>query len=78
MKTTLNVNDEILRRAKAHAMREGMTLTRLVEDSLRVRLMAQRQEKKPFKLNLLSVEGTRPPNVDIFDREALYDVLDRQ
>lgn len=78
MKTTLNVNDEILRRAKEQAMQEGITLTRLVEDSLRIRLMAQRQEKKQFKLKLLTVEGTRPPNVDIFDREALYDVLDRE
>ena len=78
MKTTLNVNDEILRQAKECAMREGITLTRLVEDSLRIRLMARTKELKPFKLRLLTVEGTRPPTVDIFDREALYDVLDRE
>lgn len=78
MKTTLNVNDEILRRAKERAMQEGITLTRFVEDSLGMRLIEQRQKEKKFKLSLLTVRGTRPPNVDICDREALYDVLDRE
>ena len=30
-----------------------------------------------FKLELRTVRGEAPPNVDISDREALYDVLDR-
>lgn len=35
MKTTLDLSDAVLERAKAHALREGLTLRALVEDALR-------------------------------------------
>ena len=75
MKTTLNLNDEVLRRSKETAARQGITLTRFVEDALALKLSGSR--KKPqFRLALRTVQGTRPPNVDISDRNALYDVID--
>lgn len=77
-KTTLNLNDQVLRQAKGRAARDGITLTRFVEDALRARLAARRDGKKPFRMRLKSVKGDRPPNVDISDRDALYDVIDRQ
>ena len=76
MKTTLNLNDEVLRRAKECAGRRGITLTRFVENALRSKIAAS-QTPTAFRLTLKTVRGTRPPNVDITDREALYDVLDR-
>lgn len=77
MKTTLNLNDQVLRRAKGRAARDGITLTRFVEDALRARLDVARDGKAPFRLRLKTVKGDRPPNVDIGDRDALYDVIDR-
>lgn len=76
MKTTLNLNDHILRRAKSRAARDGVTLTRFVEDALRARL-TDPETDHAFKLELNVVCGHAPPNVDISDRDALYDVLDR-
>ena len=76
MKTTLNLNDEVLRRAKECAGRGGITLTRFVENALRSKITAS-QTPTAFRLTLKTVRGTRPPNVDITDRDALYDVLDR-
>ena len=76
MKITLNLYDEILRRAKARAADEGISLTRFVEDALRSKLMDD-ERKEPFKLDLVTVHGHAPPNVDISDRDALYEVLDR-
>ena len=35
MKTTLNLDDQILRNAKERATRDGVTLTRFVENALR-------------------------------------------
>jgi hypothetical protein len=35
MKTTLDLSDAVLERAKAHARREGLTLRAVVEDALR-------------------------------------------
>ncbi len=77
MKTTLNLNDQVLRQAKGRAARDGITLTRLVEDALRARLAVVRDDKAPFRMQLKSVKGDRPPNVDISDRDALYDVIDQ-
>ena len=77
MKTTLNLNEQVLRQAKGRAAREGITLTRFVEDALRARLAVVRDGKAPFHMRLKSVKGDRPPNVDISDRDALYDVIDR-
>ncbi len=42
MQTTLRINDNIYREAKAEAAREGMTLTRFLEEGLRMRLEAKR------------------------------------
>ena len=76
MKTTLDLDDELLRRSRRRAAQEGVTLARLVEDALVLRLQDPRPEPA-FRLALTTVRGTRPPNVDISDREALYEVLDR-
>ena len=76
MKTTLNLNDRILQQAKRRATRDGITLTRFVEDALRAKLMSKGTGPQ-FKLELKTVTGNRPPNIDISDREALYDVMDR-
>ncbi len=78
MKTTLNLDDQVLRHAKARAARDGVTLTRFVENALRAKLMATPRKGPGFKLRIATVKGKRPPNVDISDRDALYDVLDRE
>ena len=77
MKTTLNLNDQLLGRAKNEAARTGATLTGFVETALREKLMNDDRHRSPFTLELKTVRGHAPPNVDIADREALYDVLDR-
>ena len=78
MKTTLNLNDQVLHRSKQYASRHGMTLTAFVEDALRAKLAEPPGQEKPFKLVLKTVQGTSPPNVDVSDRDALYDVIDRE
>ncbi len=77
MKTTLNLNDQVLRQAKGRAARDGITLTRFVEDALRARLAPSREAGQPFRLRLETVTGERPPKIDVSDRDALYDVIDR-
>ncbi len=78
MKTTLNLDDQVLRHAKERAARDGVTLTRFVENALRAKLMAVPRKGPGFKLRINAVKGKRPPNVDISDRDALYDVIDRE
>ncbi len=42
MQTTLRIDDEIYREAKAKAAREGVTLTRFLEEGLRLRLKVEK------------------------------------
>jgi hypothetical protein len=75
MKTTLNLNDRVLRKAKARAAREGITLTQFIEDAVKAKLLSTRK-KRPYRFKPSIVTGNKPPNVDVSDRDALYDVID--
>lgn len=55
MKTTIEISDAILERAKAVAAREGITLRALVEDGLRQVLRSRRAGV--FKLRDAAVDG---------------------
>ena len=55
MKTTIEISDAILERAKAVAAREGTTLRALVEDGLRQVL--QNRRAGTFQLRDASVDG---------------------
>lgn len=72
MKTTLNLDDQLLRTAKKVAAERGVTLTRVIEEALRAALVPPPDRKPRFRLRWTPVRGRRPPDVDIADREALY------
>ncbi|MEO1061912.1 MAG: DUF6364 family protein [Actinomycetota bacterium] len=76
MKTTLNLDDSLLERAKRHAADRGTTLTAVVEDALRVALDDVGSDPS-YRLEVPVVQGERPPTVDPADRDALYDLMDR-
>ena len=75
MKTTLNLDDRVLTNAKEQAAREGITLTAFVEQALKARLL-QKSEKVNYDFQPKVVKGSKPPNVDISERDALYEVID--
>jgi plasmid stability protein len=74
MKTTLNLDDELLTQAKRRARDHGTTLTAIVEAGLRAVLVGE--PRPPYRLDLPVVAGDAPPAVDPADRDALYAVLD--
>jgi hypothetical protein len=75
MKTTLNLDDQVIKNAKERAARDGITLTALVEDAIKAKLL-QEPQKKNYHFKPKIVTGTKPPNVDISERNALYEVID--
>jgi hypothetical protein len=77
MKTTLNLDQSLLVRAKKLAASEGVTLTAFIEDALRVRMAVRPRSARRFELQLPTVRGERPPLVDVADRSALLDQLER-
>lgn len=77
MKTTVEIGDALLRRAKATAAREGTTLRALIEEGLR-RALAERRRPARFRLRDASVDGRGlRPEVDAADwarlRELAYE-----
>ena len=78
MRTTIRINDQLLREAKAHAARTGCSLTSLVEDALRQMLARQKAslDKDRVKLTTVSGGGLRP-GVDLDNSAELLVILER-
>jgi hypothetical protein len=47
MQTTLRIDDGLYRQAKAEAARQGITLTRFIEEALRLRLSGRVKTRRP-------------------------------
>ena len=74
MKTTLNIDDGIMRRLKQEAARQRRTMSELVESALRVQFKVQRKQEHTAPLPQFRSGGTL---VDIADRDALYEAMER-
>lgn len=75
MKTTLDLDEGLVREAKQRAAKAGMTLKSFVEEALRARLAPVPKKRKGYRLDLPVMEGSAPPGVEVADRRALYDFL---
>jgi predicted transcriptional regulator len=78
MKTTIELDDDLLRRAKQRAAMAGVTLRVFIEDALRARLLPRARNRQKFVLDVPVVAGEKQPAVDIADRNALYDLMERE
>ena len=77
MRTTIRLEEELLREAKAQAAASGKTLTQLIDDALRESLGRRKQiRRKPVVLPT-SGEGGLQPGVDLNDSSALLDLMER-
>lgn len=77
MRTTVRLDDSLLREAKVRAAEQGITLTQLIDESLRERLAVRPRQGKtePFRLTTYGKGGTRP-GVDLDDNRATRDLMD--
>ena len=73
MKTTLNIDDSVMRQLKREATRQGRTMSELVETALRLLF---RSQKKPQDLSPLPTFKGGGALVDVADREALYHAME--
>ena len=79
MKTTLNIDDSVMRRLREEAARRGITMSALVEAGLR-RVLAE-----PAHIDALPAASPPLPSwngggelVDIADRDALYRAMEEE
>ena len=73
-KTTLVIDDGILRQLRREAARQGRTMSELVEAALRL-LLETRRTSPPEPPELPSFDGGRV-YVDVADREVLYHAME--
>jgi hypothetical protein len=78
MRTTVRLDDSLLRQAKQAAAERGDTLTNLIEQGLRLVLAASRQRHSRRRLNLpvSRVGGGTLPGVDLSNSTDLLDRME--
>jgi plasmid stability protein len=74
-RTTLTLDDDLLRRLKETAARQGTSLARLVNDLLR-HALATGARRRDYRLQLEGWEAEQQPGVDILDRDKLFELMD--
>lgn len=80
MKTTLNIDDELLARAKALAVREHKSVTRLIEEGLALRMRssdAGETARSARKIPVYRGRGGLAQGIDPLSNESLFDAADR-
>ena len=77
MKTTLNIDDQLLAEAKASAAHQRTSLTRLIEEGLRLRLRAKpiTARGSVTRLPLLKGKGGLVDGIDPLSNRALLAAL---
>lgn len=78
MKTTLDIDDSLLADAKSHAARQRTTLTRLIEEGLRLRLRVATTPPPVRRKKLPVFDGGSGlvPGLDGLSNKALRDAAD--
>ncbi|HEY7691634.1 MAG TPA: YlcI/YnfO family protein [Gaiellaceae bacterium] len=77
MRTTIRLDDELMRAAKQRAVETGRTLTAVIEDALR-QALAQREGSagRSPRLPMSRSAGTLLPGIDLDDSAALLDLME--
>ena len=78
MKTTLDIDDRLLASAKAFAARRRVTLTRLIEEGLRLRLRGERKAPSTLTppLPVFAGKGGVRTGVDPTSNKSMLTALD--
>ncbi|MHB1586978.1 MAG: type II toxin-antitoxin system VapB family antitoxin [Acidiferrobacteraceae bacterium] len=77
MRTTLDIDDDLMREAKRRAAERGETLTRVMEQALRESFRKEQAVRETaFRFKWVTVRGSLRPGVDLTDRDALYEHME--
>ena len=73
MKTTLNIDDQLMAKVKQEAARQGRTMSEFIESALRVALQATRKQQRNMALPTFRGGVFR---VNVADNDALHDFME--
>lgn len=78
MRTTLDINDQLLTEAKRLAASRGLSLKAIVEEALRERLLGRAgSQVREVSLPTYAGQGLQP-GVDLSDGAAMLDLMDAE
>jgi Arc/MetJ family transcription regulator len=75
MRTTIDIDDQLLKYVKQQAAQQGCTVKQIIEDALREALSYRGQQIKPIKLETVAGAGLKP-GVNLDDGRSLNDIMD--
>ncbi len=78
MRTTLNIDDNLMKRVKRYAARSRKTITEVVEEALRREVSGDPLATGRFRLRWEPVEGRLLPGIDLADRDSLLDAMEER
>lgn len=78
MRTTINVDDQLLMQAKAQAAASGVTLAQLIEDALRETLIRRENMENRERVRMITMKGTGTrPGIDLDNSQSLLEIMER-
>ena len=78
MRTTIQVDDQLLLEAKQYAAQTGRTLKAVIEDALREALARTEVTRPQIRVSLKTFKGRGvQPGVDLDDTSSLLDLMER-
>ena len=78
MRTTINLDDNLLTHLKELAAKTGRTMTSIIEDAIRQAIRSPRNApRKRVRLTVVDGKGPRP-GVDLDDSASLLALMDRR
>lgn len=75
VRTTVRLDDHLLRNAKAHAAKTGRTLTAVIEDSLRRALEAEASGADPEPYRVVTFSSRVRPGIDLDSNSSVLEAM---
>ncbi len=76
MRTTLDLDDELMRAVKRRAADTGRTMTEVLEDALREGLRPPSVAGDGYRFEWKTVRGTLRAGIDLADRNSLFEAME--
>lgn len=76
MRTTLDIDDQLLAAARRAAAEKGTTLTGFVEHALAASLARRGATDRTYRLRWKTHRGRMLPGVDVTDRDRLFERME--
>jgi metal-responsive CopG/Arc/MetJ family transcriptional regulator len=78
MRTTINIDNQLLMQAKAQAAASGVTLAQLIEDALRESLIRRENVENRERVRMITMKGTGTRlGIDLDNSQSLLEIMER-